>query len=325
MHGNRWIKWLKRIGMGIGILILFFFLVFMPFALSWLIINGTFRFPDPDNAKTPADLGVRCEEVQFESDPGITLHGWYLPAQQPPPSSVDPPRPGPRGTVILCHGLNRSRAEMLSRAVFLAQNNYNALIFDFRHHGMSGGKISSMGYYESRDVGASVRFLETRQDFERPLVLWGVSMGASAALLESARNPKVQAIISDSSFLSFEDTIVHHAKMFLRLPRFPIADEILWITSWRLGFRMEDFDLRRVVKEIGPRPILFIAGGADIRMPPEVAKTLYAASPSPDKQLLIIEGARHGAAYRTRPQEYQKAVLDFLQKNLKEAGAKTSP
>ena len=147
MHGNRWVKWLKRIGMGIGILILLFFLVFMPFALSWLIINGTFRFPDPDNAKTPADLGVRYEEVQFESDPGITLHGWYLPAQQSPPSSADPPRPGPRGTAILCHGLNRSRAEMLSRAVFLAQNNYNTLIFDFRHHGMSGGKISSMGYY----------------------------------------------------------------------------------------------------------------------------------------------------------------------------------
>jgi fermentation-respiration switch protein FrsA (DUF1100 family) len=91
------------------------------------------------------------------------------------------------------------------------------------------------------------------------------------------------------------------------------VDELILFTKWRVGFDSEDFDLRRAVQKIGDRPILFFAGGADTRMPPEIAKALYAASPSTHKNLVIVPDAKHGAAFRTDPETYTQTVLNFLQ------------
>ncbi len=310
MTKNRAAKWIKRTLAALAILLILFFLGVVPFALSRLLIKSNFRFPDPDFGKTPASYGVAYDDVEFESDPGIRIRGWYVPAQTAG-TEMDT-----RGTVILVHGLNRTRAEMLTRAIFLAQSGYNALLFDLRHHGESDGEISSLGYYESNDIVAAIYYLADDKGITGKLALWGVSMGASAALLAYARSPEIVAAIADSSFLSFEDTVVHHARLVLSLPRFPIVDEILWLTTWQLGFRKEDFDLRKTVRQIGSRPILFVAGGEDPRMPPEIAKTLYQVSPSPQKEILIIAGAGHGSCYRTGTAGYQTVVLSFLRKNM---------
>ena len=305
-------KWLKRVFWILVSLIAIFFLGVVPYGLSWLIVNGSYHFPDPDSGKTPSDYGLDYERVEFVSDPGILLRGWFIPAQSSQNDKQNRPHEDCRETIVLVHGLNRSRVEMLSRGVFLAKNGYNALLFDLRHHGESGGKISSLGYYESNDVVSAINYLRDQKHLNCPVALWGVSMGATASLLAYARSPEVCSAIADSPFLSFEDTIVHHAHLLLGLPRFPIVDLILLLTSHRLGIQMKDFDLRKTVREIGPRPILFVAGTADRRMPPEIARTLYGIASSPQKEILIVERAKHGEAYRTNPQEYQQAVLGFL-------------
>lgn len=295
-------------------------LVVLPFGLSWLITNGRFYFPDPDEGKTPWTLGMSYRDVEFTSDPEIQIRGWFIPAQAATKANNPSNTITANGTVVLVHGLNRTRIEMLTRAAFLAKNGYNCLLFDLRHHGQSGGAISSLGYYECRDVTAALDFLESQRHIKEHLAIWGVSMGATASLLAFERRPEVCAIVADSPFLSFEDTIVHHAKLLLGLPRFPIVDLILMFTSMRLGFRTEDFDLRRTVRSIGARPILFVTGSADSRMPPEIVRTLYDISTSPQKKFLIVEGAKHGAAYRTGTARYQQVVLDFLEMNLKRPG-----
>jgi pimeloyl-ACP methyl ester carboxylesterase len=294
----------------------FFFLLVLPYGLSYLIVNAKFHFPDLDDGKTPRTMGLSYQEVQFTSDPGIQIRGWFVPALSPAKWQTSHNVKTGKGTVVLVHGLNRTRVEMLSPAVFLAQSGYNCLLFDLRHHGQSGGTISSLGYYESRDVIAALKYLEVQEHTKEPLAIWGVSMGAAASFLAFSQRPEVTALIADSPFLSFEDTIVHHAKLFLKLPAFPVVDLILLFTSRRLGFRPEDYDLRHTVRSIGPRPILFVVGTADKRMPPDIARTLYGISTSPQKELLIVEGAKHGGAYRTGTAQYQKVVLEFLEKNL---------
>ena len=311
IHSRGW-KWLKRVTWILASLVAFFFLAVVPVGLSWLIVHRSFRFPDPDSGKTPSTFGLHYENVEFASDPGILLRGWFIPAQSSRINEQNRRLEACRGTVVLVHGLNRSRAEMLSRAVFLAKNGYNALLFDLRHHGESGGKISSLGYYESNDVLAALNYLREQRHLECPVGLWGVSMGATASLLAFSRSPEVNCAIADSPFLSFENTIVHHAQLFLGLPRFPIVDLILFFTSYQLRIQMKDFDMRKTVREIGPRPILFVAGTADRRMPPEIARTLYGIASSPQKEILIVDGAKHGEAYRTDPVNYQQVVLGFL-------------
>jgi fermentation-respiration switch protein FrsA (DUF1100 family) len=137
-------------------------------------------------------------------------------------------------------------------------------------------------------------------------------MGAAASLLAAVETPEVMLVIADSSFLSFEHTITHHLDLVFGLPRFPLGDELMFFIERRAGFRKEEFDLEQAVAKIGDRPILFIAGGDDQRMPVELQRRLYRAASSPISELVIIDGATHGAAYRTEPEIYQEVLLEFL-------------
>jgi pimeloyl-ACP methyl ester carboxylesterase len=201
---------------------------------------------------------------------------------------------------------------MLPHAVFAHALGYNGLLFDLRHQGMSDGRITTLGYQERWDVEGAVRFALGQQEASRPVIVWGVSMGAAAALLAAAESPDVAAAISDSSFDSFLGTVRHHLKLFLHLPGFPIADEIAYWTAWRAGFRPADFDLVKAVERMGDRPLLLVAVEGDRRMPPCIAQTLYAHAQSPLKRIVILPGRRHGEAFNEAREPYEKAVSEFL-------------
>src|SRR5437764_2232557 len=115
-------------------------------------------------------------------------------------------------------------------------------------------------------------------------------MGASSAILAAKQCPGFSAIISDSSFLSFRDTVSHHLGLIFRLPAFPIANLIVAITGFRMGFDPDEGDVEAAIRQVNI-PIMFIAGSADRRMPPVLAERLMKASPNPLRQFLLIPGA----------------------------------
>ncbi len=278
-----------------------FFLVVVPWFGTNIVTTYRFHFPDPNDGKTPESFGMAFSHIQFFSSDGIPLRGWYVPA----PAT-------PRGTLIYCHGKNRSRVEMLPMAVFGHSLGYAGLLFDFRHSGKSGGKISTLGYQERLDVEAAVRYALQTEHAPRPIILWGVSMGAAAALMAAAETPAVQAVISDSTFLSFRNVIVHHVRLFFHLPSFPVADEIIAWSAWRGHFEPSQFDLRKAVRRINPRPILFVAVRHDPRMPPWIAEELYGLATNPQKMIVIVPGYRHGEGFNSGRAPYEAAVQKFL-------------
>lgn len=285
----------------IGVLVIGFFVGFVPWFFTHIITRGRFHYPDPNDGKSPVSYGLNSIWVEFPAADGIPLKGWYVPAAGEA-----------RGTMILCHGLNRTRIEMLPKAAFARELGYNALLFDLRHHGQSGGTITTLGFQERLDVLGAVRYVRGEQKAARPVVAWGVSMGAAASLMAAADSPEIDGVISDSTFLSLEDTARHHLKLFLPLPAFPVAYEVIHWTAWRGGFRPSDLDLGKAVDRIGVRPILFVGVEGDRRMPPEIARALFARSKSPGKQLLILPGTRHGEGFNQAREQYQKAVREFL-------------
>jgi pimeloyl-ACP methyl ester carboxylesterase len=141
-------------------------------------------------------------------------------------------------------------------------------------------------------------------------------MGAAAALMAAAEDPEIVAVIADSSFLSLEHTVAHHLKLFWGLPRFPLADELIFFVEYLAEFRAEDLNLEAAVDRIGDRPLLFIAGGDDQRMPPAVQKQLFESTQNRSSRFVVIEGAGHGAAFRTDPETYRRELLDFLKEVL---------
>ena len=275
----------------------FIFLVVLPVAASFLITNGHFRFRER-GPTTPEAVGLSVTNVQFQSQDGISLRGWW--------NSGEAAKP----VIVFVHGLNRSRVEMLERAADANRRGYGVLLFDLRNHGESDRAFTTIGILESRDVCAASKFVK-EQAQQRPQIAWGVSMGASSAILAAKRCGGFRAIISDSSFLSFRETIGHHLKLFFGLPAFPIANLIVAITSIRVGVDPAEGDVEAAVRTLNT-PILFIAGGADRRMPPSLAAKLLQAAPNPIKQLIVIPDAGHGEAFAKDRTTYLNSVYSFL-------------
>ena len=296
---------IKRLALiALSVFILFAFVV-VPVALSFLITNTHFRFPERD-PHSPGEFGLDVETVEFQSDDGIPLRGWWNPGDARKP------------VIVFVHGLNRSRLEHLERAAESHKRGYGVLLFDLRDHGESGSAYTTLGIVESHDVCAAREFVRLRER-NRPQVLWGVSLGASSALLAEKRCPGSSAIISDSSFLSFSETIKHHFELIFHLPSFPIADMIIGLTSWRMGFRVDDGDVESAVAGLKDVPILFIAGGADVRMPPELAKRLASRSPDSGSEVLVVPGAGHGQAFAHDRETYLRTAFDFLERTVDSA------
>ncbi len=292
-------RWLRRSVVAVVLLIAFVLLIVLPIGASFLITNGRFRFPER-GPKTADSVGLEVSPVEFTSSDGIPLRGWW--------NAGEPSSP----VLIFVHGLNRSRLELLERAAEARRRGYGVLLFDLRNHGESGRAYTTIGIFESRDVCAAQNFV-SKQTGSRLQMAWGVSMGASSAILAAKQCPGFAAIVSDSSFLSFRETIAHHLRLFFRLPAFPIANLITAITGFRMGFDPDEGDVEAAVREINI-PVLFIAGGRDRRMPPALAERMLAASRNPMKELLLVPGAGHGDAFETGRAAYLNSVFRFIEK-----------
>lgn len=300
--GRLW-RIIKRTLLAIVILLLTLVYVVFPIWFSSVVTNARTRSIDRELTQTPADFGAQYTDVEFVTADGVKISGWLLPA-----------RDG-RATIIYSHGLFRSRRELLERAVALWRLGYGALLYDARNHGESGAARVSLGYHERLDAQAAARFLRDEMRSTSPVVLFGISMGAATALLAAAEMPDVAAVIADSSFLSFRDTTDHHVRVFLRLPAFPLANELRALVERRADFDGSNLNALDAVKKMGDRPALFIAAANDKRMPPDIARALYEASASPKSDLLIADGPGtniHGHAYQAAPAIYVDRVARFL-------------
>lgn len=291
-------RWMRRVATFAVALILFICLG-LPLLLSFAITKAGTRPDERARTDTPAAQGASFESVTFTSSDGNHLAGWYLPSRQH------------RTTIIMTHGLFRSRYELLDRGIALWRLGYGVLLYDLRRHGQSRAEFSTMGYKERHDVLAAVDFVR-RRDPGHKIVLMGVSMGAAATLLAASETQGIEAIIAESSFLSLSNTIYHHVGL-AHLPAFPFAPLLVKFTAWRMNYDPADFDVLQAVRKISC-PILFIGGSDDVRMPNDtVLEPLYAAASHPRKSKFIVEGATHGHAYDIAPEAYIKAISDFLQ------------
>ena len=315
MPKSRLRKWIVRILIFLLSLVALFFLVVIPVFITHVMTHAHSRPGDAKITTTPQDLGVAYRDITFlaTSGPGdslVTISGWYL------------PRENPKGIIIYAHGLFRSRNETLKRAVNLWHGGYAAVIFDFRRHGKSGDAKTGMGYLERFDVLGAVAFARDSLQLHVPIVTYGVSMGAAATILANAETDDVDAMIIDSSFLSFDHTIDHHLKLWLGWPRFPIGTLVAALAKFRIGFRADDFDMRLALDKMTPRPTMFIAGEKDNRMPPAVAKELYSHCRDPLKKFLLVPDAGHGHAYDVAPNLFVSEIIAFLDQALTEKNNK---
>jgi fermentation-respiration switch protein FrsA (DUF1100 family) len=251
------------------------------------------------------DFAPATETVRFQSLDGTPLAAWFVAAEKTPAPAV-----------ILLHGWGRSKAEQLPKADFLRRAGYTVLLLDFRNRGESGGDAVTMGAHEPLDVRAAVDYVSTRPEVDpNRIVAAGVSLGSSAGILAMQDDPRIKAIISESSFADLMGVVRTGFQHFIHLPEFPFAPVTVWIAERRLHATIRNIRPVNAIAQIGDRPALIIHDLADDAFPPDSGKRLYTAASGP-KEFWEIPGAGHAQGYKAQPQEYEPRALAFLARSL---------
>jgi pimeloyl-ACP methyl ester carboxylesterase len=306
-----WKVWLKRTGVFVVLALLLYVFGWVPWFLAGVATTRRYVYPDRENAGlTPASFKLASEDVSLRTPDGVEIRGWWVPAAPA------------KGSVVMVHGLNRSRIEMVKRVPFVHESGWNALVIDLRHHGASGGEATTFGAKEKDDVETAARFARERSP--GPVVLWGVSLGAASVVLAAAEDPQVAGVICDSSYRSLDDTVRHHLALFRSfrwwlsvVPTWPVADEALFWIGRRGGFDPGRVDVRAAAAHLNGRPALFVANSEDRRMPKEIAFDLKAAA-GPDAEVLVVPGKSHGGAWRDGTAAYEAAASVVLRRASRE-------
>ena len=149
--------------------------------------------------RSPAELGLEAEAVNFQASDGVTLRGWFI------------PRDGNNGTpapaVVFVHGWPWNRMgnyvgngvladqtiDLLEPARALHDAGFHVLLFDLRNHGASDAATPvTFGVKEARDFVAAVQMLRGRSEVDGERIgAIGYSMGANTLIYGI---PEVQPI-----------------------------------------------------------------------------------------------------------------------------------
>jgi len=256
---------------------------------------------------SPYELDLPAEAVTFPSlQENHQISGYYI------------PYPGATTTILVCPGFRTRMADFLGMGMHLWKAGHNILLFEFYGHGIEVGTPVTLGYREINDFHGAVAYAKERAPQNRLGVI-GYSMGAAVAIMSSARNTDVEALVVDSAFASHRGVVEYNFHRLFRLPPAPfawVADYLLW---WRAGYRFNQVEPLRDIAQIAPRPILIIQGGRDSIVNPNDATFLYAAAKEP-KELWMLPEADHCGAYFEDRQGYVKRVTDFFDLHLKNMG-----
>ena len=229
----------------------------------------------------------------------------------------------PAFVAVLVHGLFRSSLELEPVAKMLRQRGGECWLVDQRNHGSSGRAPFTGGLRESDDLVAVVDYVRRQPGrAERPLVLFGVSLGTIAVTLALPRIDGVAAVVLDAPI---EDlTAAAHRMMTFARPgdrrsAFYMYEPwrsliVASIGAWS-GFSMTDVRPIEVVESMAhDLPALVVAEELDDRAPPERVRELFDRMPQHvgTKELLVVPGVGHGKAFRDAPALYESALGDLL-------------
>lgn len=203
----------------------------------------------PTGIWDPSVYGVTVEDVWFESEDGVALHGWWM------------SHPKPTATLVFCHGNTGSIGDWVGLYPKLLRLKVNLFVFDYRGYGRSAGEPREDGLFS--DVRAALDYVhEERQIDWSQLILFGHSLGGAVAT-DGALHRPVAGLVVQASFTQTKDM----ARVVY--PNVPV--HLFTRNQFRSIEKVPLLDM----------PKLFIHGTEDGTIPYEIGRRLYAAAADP--------------------------------------------
>lgn len=214
--------------------------------------------------------------------------------------------------MIFCHGVTENKINSVKYMNLFLDRGFNAVIYDHRRHGESGGKTTSYGHYEKFDLKAIIDWLKVDREKKLLLGVHGESMGAATMLLYAGMiEDGANFYIADCPFSDFKEQLSYRLKIEIRLfPKLllPLADLFI---KMRQKYSIQDVSPIAFIEHI-KNPILFIHSKKDDYILPSMTEDLYQQKKGP-KKLFMAENGVHAQSLNENKEDYEKVVDEFLE------------
>jgi pimeloyl-ACP methyl ester carboxylesterase len=215
--------------------------------------------------------------------------------------------------IILCHGYESNRSDLLSLGSILRDNHFNVYLFNFQGP-KAKESLSNLGPRQASDLMAAIETVTKQPDVNPNRVgLFGTSVGGYAALVAAEVNPKVRALVVNTTYSTPER--MFDAQVERLLEGSSGLFHVLTEAEFHLASRgSENYAMPANLPKLAGLPKLFVSG----RDNPSLAamtEALYDQAPQP-KQLLVMEHSESGMATEAEKTEYENQILNFFLQNL---------
>jgi len=285
-----WWRYGRRALIGVGAVVAAGVFLF-PFSIGYIVTHAS-------RATVPAaDLGAPFEEVEFTTNDGLRLKGWYIRSRN--------------GAAVISFP---GRASSQKRAKLLARHGYGVLVFDRRGEGESEGDPNLFGWEGERDVHAAVEFLRNRPEVDPDRIGGiGLSVGGEMMIAAAAESDALRAIVSEgASARSVRDIVANPGTTWSEV----LGNGVATLATSLFSNALPPADLKSLVPKISGA-VLFVYGENGQPAEEPANRAFYAVAHEP-RELWEVPGSGHIGGTEARPREYEQRVVAFFDRYLLE-------
>ncbi len=271
--------------------------------LATLAIAGflVYRIVKPQRTSSEINMSTfpgRPDAVQFTVAGMGNREGWFFPGLRGAP------------TIILCHGYESSRSELLTLVSALQDHQYNVFVFDFAAHGANAG-MTTFGYKEAEELRAAINTLAARNDVDpTSFGLWGYNLGAYAAMREAETDKRVRVLVLDSVYDEPKQMVKVEVEN-TGLASFPFMVRSAELSfDWLNYQHKQDPPLSKRLSALAGVPKLFIEASDQPELA-ELTRDMFVKAPEPREQAMIPHGNFAGMGDEDK-RAYENRVVTFF-------------
>ncbi len=218
--------------------------------------------------------------------------------------------------LVMSHGHTYTHHGCLKYARMMMRYGYNIILYDQRYHGDSGGKYTTLGWYEKDDLYDVITDTINRYGKEITIGTYGESMGAATVLLEASNDKRVKYIFSDCGFSNLEDLVKEilsvKTKLFIKI-FLPFGKIMFKLYTKVKMSRISPINALNTINV----PIFFAHGKDDNFISYKHSFKMYEAYKGPKQIFIAGNNSSHAEGYLKDESNYERAIKEFYEKFIK--------
>lgn len=218
---------------------------------------------------------------------------------------------GHERAVMILSGRTESLRYGYYFAIPYAKAGWNILVVDPRAHGKSDGEFNTVGFEESKDDIAWVRYLRDCHGV-RQVIFHGLCIGAAGGMLAATSEDcpdVVCGIVTEGMFVNFGESMKNH----LIERKKPVKTFYPFIDMWMKHYTGHSMSYGPidVIHKLSI-PLLMLQSREDIYSTPANAQKLYDKAGTTNKRLVWFDHGRHSMLRITDTELYDASVTNFV-------------